>query len=244
MWLVALVLNPSLRLSGAEFRMESRIAAGDGAVVSHNLTLFTATRVFDLQLTEPGEAALFDFAENRCVLLRPASRTKIVIPFDELLEFVAAAIVRANDGSPPALVRAAARPEFEETCQPDTGRLVLSNPLMEYAVETVVPEVPSASGQYRLFADWAARMNTLSPGLPPAARLELNRELAERGVIPVRVQLQLAPKEGTRTRWISTHQYVWELTDEDRQRMAQLESWDRSFQPVSVNQAAVPPGGR
>ena len=85
----------------------------------------------------------------------------------------------------------AANPEFDETFDDDTGKLMLASHLENYTVDTMPAEHPDAMVEYREFLDSYTRLNTLLSGrhLPPEPRLRLNAVLARRKVVPIKVEL-------------------------------------------------------
>jgi hypothetical protein len=125
----------------------------------------------------------------------------------------------------------AADPEFEETFEPATGKLVLAAHLESYTVTTAPAAQPRAIGEYREFLDWYARLNTLlSAGPPPEPRLRLNEALARHKAVPLEVELTRAgEKEPLR----AMHTFTWRLSRGDFERIDQVRASLASYRPVS-----------
>jgi hypothetical protein len=70
----------------------------------------------------------------------------------------------------------------------------------------------------------------------PFPRLEVNAELAKRGLVPTEVQLT------TRAKTARTEHYVtWRLLDSDQKRLAETENQLATFEEVDLN-AFLSPG--
>ena len=129
-------------------------------------------------------------------------------------------------------IRFAANPAFHETFDPDTLKLTLAGEHLTYVAVGTRPELPTVAGQYRQFADWFARLNTVRYPRPPAARLQLNEAIFRRKMVPERVSRKV-PQWQTCS---STHVFAWRLAAEDRQRVEKARQWSREFRAVPLDQ--------
>ena len=220
----------------SELRVETDIYVGNQKKpVAQNLTLFTSGLVYDFPLVGPKEVTVFDPAHGRFVLLDCRRKVKTMLTTNQILEFASA--IRAQAHQIGGVIAFAAEPEFDEAFDAESGRLTLTSQWLTYRVKTIQPDRPAAAASYRSFADWYARLNATRPGsLPPFARLELNKALAQRALVPQEVELIITPKhrQGDRKLVIrSRHNIDWHITNTDRKRIEEAGSWMASFQAVS-----------
>lgn len=219
-----------------EFRVDTDIYVGkQKQPIAQNLTIFTSGLVYDFPLAGPEEITVFDPAHGRFVLLDCQRKVKTTLTTTEIVEFAAAMKVQAQEIG--GVVAFAASPQFEHHFDQKNQRLTLSSELMTYRTKGAPPRSESAAASYRNFADWYARLNATRPGnLPPFARIELNKAIAERGLIPEEVERRIAPKNRLVGRELvvrSQHNIVWQLTNTDRKRIEKAGTDMVSFQSVS-----------
>jgi len=219
-----------------EFRVDTDIYVGNQKEpYAQNLTIFTSGLVYDFPLAGPEEITVFDPAHGRFVLLDCQRKVKTTLTTTEIVEFVAAMKAQALDVG--GVVAFAANPLFEHHFDQKNRRLTLSSELMTYRTKGAEPKSESAVSDYRNFADWYARLNATRPGnLPPFARIELNKAIAERGLIPEEVERRIAPKNRLVGRELvvrSQHSTYWQITNTDRKRIEKAGADMVSFQSVS-----------
>ena len=217
-----------------EFRIESEILFGDSKEpVSENLTLFSNGVVYDFMLTGSKEIAIFDAARERFVLLDPARKKKLTLTSDVIIQFVTKLRVHEFQKKAPFFFD----PEFDETFDEEENLLTLASPRMTYKVKGIKPEDPSAVVQYRKFADWYSRLNATIPGsMPPFPRLKMNEVLAEKGLIPERVELTITPKKRLVQKQLevtSRHLIIWQLSNRDREQIEKANTYQATFEAVS-----------
>ena len=129
-----------------------------------------------------------------------------------------------------------AEPAFEVADVVGPARLELRSPLMTYSI-VAAPCADDAAAEYREFADWYAQLNTLTRprALPPFARMEVNRRLAEKSQAPQEIELTLkSSKLGSATRFRSVHEFGWKLLAEDRRAIEQLGRQLAEFEAVAL----------
>ena len=118
--------------------------------------------------------------------------------------------------------------------------MTLGSETLTYRVQGSQPKVAQAVSGYQQFADWYARLNSLRPGsLPPFARLELNKAVAEQGWIPEEVELTVAPAQRLLGRALvlrSRHLANWRLSNTDRKRIETAGKQLAEFQSVSFSE--------
>ena len=222
-----------------EFRVETDIFLGDQKEpFAQNVTLFSSGLVYDFPRTGPEEITVFDPSRGRFVLLDPRRKVKATVTTQELLELAAAMKVHAK-GLEGAFAFAA-NPKFDEDMDDETGWLSLSSQLLTYRARCTTPKLPSAVTSYRSFADWYSRLNATRPGsLPPFARMELNRAIAQRDQVPEEVELTVEPKHrfvGRKLVVHSRHLFNWRLSNTDRKQIDQAGTHMANYEAVTIRE--------
>ena len=129
------------------------------------------------------------------------------------------------------LLRFSAQPEFQVDFNEPSGALDLSSDVWTYRVATVPADQPESLLRYRVFTDWYARLNSMLHNTPPPGpRLQLNEELAKRGIIPVEINRTIA-NENAQVR--AAHLFSWRLSREDRARLEEAQEQLASFEKIS-----------
>lgn len=233
---LALACAVSAGILAADFRVISAVYEGDGkAPLSTNLTLFHAGVVYDVVETAPREATVFDPHRGRLVLLDLDGQRKSEISTRELTAFSAEVRQRSRDSRDP-LLRFVAEPAFEVAEVVEPARIEFRSSAMDYSVVAIDCHAEAAS-EYREFADWYAQLNTLTRprALPGFARMEVNRQLAERSQVPTEVRLTLHGSGLARdTRLRSVHEFQWKLLAEDRRLIDTIGRQLAEFEAASL----------
>jgi hypothetical protein len=174
----------------------------------------------------------------------PAQRIKCGLGTQEVLDQTLALATHAAQ-SRDTLFAFAAKPLFEtkvedheENGQPLT-RIMLTGKPLEYAVVGREPEQPEAVAAFRYFADQFAQLNSLRAGnLPAGARLEVNKALAERKLIPVEVTRTISASNplGKKIVVKSRHLVNWSLSGEDRKKIERAGTALAEFKSVSFEE--------
>jgi len=222
-----------------EFRVDTDVFLGDEKEpFAQNITIFTAGLVYDFPLIGPEEITVFDPVRGRFVLLDTQRKVKTTLSTQELLEFAAAMKVQCERKG--GVFAVAANPQFEHSGDDADDCVTLRASLLSYRVKGVSPKVESATASYQQFADWYARLNATRPGsLPPFARIELNRIIAEKGWIPEEVELTVTPQSrliGRKLIIRSRHLPYWRISDTDRKRIDTAGTHMAKFQGVSFKE--------
>jgi len=233
-------------------KSKKRQATDAAKPLSRSTTYFTDNWICDvMHLEGRGEdlVLLIDRGNSSATIVGghsvggDSSPVACTVSFDEVLRTVAA----LTTVDQPPLVRFASSPNFQTSWYADGKQLQMLAEPISYRVQ-VIDKVASApvvesggageSGEslqpsesefarraadYREFADWSARISaTRLGGLPPAARLELNRQLATRHELPERVEVTRAWQGSEKVTFFSTHSYAWQLGSKER---SELEKW-------------------
>ena len=219
------------------FRIETKVfVAEQKEVVSETTTLFLDGVVYDF-LKKPQQTAIFRkpgggkpgqftlLNEQRSILTK-VSTEKVDGAMTKLKAW-------AGRQRHPFL-QFAANPEFDETFDDDTGKLVLASHLENYTVDTMPAEHPDAMVEYREFLDSYTQLNTLlsAGNLPPEPRLRLNAVLARRKVVPLKVELARSGEEPLR----AEHAFTWRLSQDDHKRIDEVRGNLSKYTEVSNEQ--------
>jgi len=217
-----------------DFRIATRIFVGDEEKpVSEATTLFLDGVVYDF-LDQPAQTAVFrkpaGERPGRFILLDAQHRIRTELTTDRLSGAIQKLRTWAAGQTDPML-QFAADPQFNESFEPDSGRLVLASFVENYKVATAPAEHPEAAAEYREFLDWYAQLNTLlHAGPPPEPRLRLNAALARHRVVPLSVELTRAgEKEPLR----AAHDFTWRLSRDDMERIDEVRASLASFREVT-----------
>lgn len=228
------------------FRMETDVLlSGQKKPLVQTLTLFTDSMVYDFiygpadgrakddqQVTE---VTVFDMSAGRVILLDIAKARKTVLSHEQLVQMTAAMKVSAsaNDG----VYAFAADPKFDTKFAEDKQQLSCTSASLIYSVKGQKPEQPAAVFRYQEFADWSARLNACRPGnLPPYARMEVGKQLADRGLIPEEItRTMIAPGRlgNKRVELTSRHHVNWAVSTKDRKRIETVAEQIGKFEGVT-----------
>ncbi len=223
-----------------DFRVENKVYLGnEKEPCVESTTIFHNGIVYDY-LKKPAETVVIDNDRGRIVLLSIERGVKTELTTEEVKGFTERFRQRAASRDNP-FVAFLASPQFEQQFDDSSRELTFSSQWITYRVKTAAARSTEAAEQYRRFADWQSRLNTLvNPhATPPFARLVVNAELEQRGEIPREVQLTLAPPGRFPRRPIivrSEHQFIHRLVESDRAQVAKTGQFLTGLKAVSFDQ--------
>jgi hypothetical protein len=238
--LLPALLILSAPASAQDFKVGTRVFQRDAAngrwnEVGQSLTLFHAGKVYDY-MQQIGEVVVHEPAESQLVILSVnGNDLATTLHFSQLQQFLKVARTEteshlqslAREGDSNTRRRQALQfqldPRFEHSFDPARKSLTLISPLLRYEVVTEKVDRPHVARQYLQYADWAARMNYVlhSGSLYPSARLEVNRTLADRELIPTEVRLLLDGDLPLHLK--AEHKFEWTLGSIDKSMIRQCE---------------------
>lgn len=237
--LLATLLPSALPSADAQesFRVETDIFVGKQTEPLQYLTLFTDRIVYDFRVTKPEEITIYDWDRHRIVLIDPARKSKATLVTDEVLGFTAALKTHVSESNP--IFYAATHPNFGELVETEDGWFALANKHITYRFKGSAPKNAENVARYREFADWSARLSAMRPGnLPPFARIDANKQLAERGWLPEEVERIIDPARlgQKKVEVRSRHLTNWLLSESDRKRIERVGDQLATFQEVSFQE--------
>jgi hypothetical protein len=226
-----------------EFRVDTEIFKNDDKKpLLEQLTIFAADgTIYDFQLTTPSETVVFDRRHGRFTLLDETRKVKAIVTTQDVMT-VSFDLETFAAKQKQSLTAFCAAPQFEteaaeieKSGQAMTELRLTAKPL-SWTAAGLKATNPDAAKSYRYFADWCARLNSVSGhGLPASARLALNKELAERGLLPFEVVRTLPPDAplGKKVEHRSEHRFNWTLSGEDRKRIERAGDMMAKFETVA-----------
>lgn len=213
------------------FRVDTDIYLDDTKPpIKRTLTLFSEGVYYDFEETESGQITVVDPGRNRIILLNKNRKVKTLLDTKQIQLTVANARVQAD-----AKYASISKSEFVKTPY-GKEEAVVQNDFMEYRATTQQPSQPDMAQQYAEFADWSARLNAIyQPKLPPYLRLDLNRLIAERQVLPSEVKR--ITRQGGRQMEASCRLIpVWQLSQDDLIKIARCGEMLAVFNDVTVEE--------
>jgi hypothetical protein len=215
------------------FRIETKVyVAEQKEPVSETTTLFLDGVVYDF-LKKPEQTAVYRKPSGgkpgQFILLNEQHSMLTKFSTDQVDGTVTKMKAWAARQKDPFL-QFAANPEFDESFDDNTGKLVLASHLETYTVETMPAEHPDAMVEYREFLDAYTRLNTLlsAGSLPPEPRLRLNAVLTRRKVVPIKVELARAGEDPLH----ADHSFTWRLSQDDHVRIDEVRANLAKYQEV------------
>ena len=228
------------------FRMETDVfLAAEKKPLVQTLTLFTDSMVYDFiygpangkdkEDQQVTEVTVFDMSAGRVILLDIAKARKTVLSHEQLVQMTTA--MKVHTGEKDGVYHFAADPKFTFKFEEEKLQLDGLSPNLIYRVKGQKPEQAAAAFRYQEFADWSARLNACRPGnLPPFARMEVGKELANRGLIPEEItRTMIAPGRlgNKRVELTSRHHVNWLVSTKDRKRIETVAEQIGTFEGVT-----------
>jgi len=216
---------------GDDFRVETKVyQETETEAAFETLTVFSGDVVYDFVLgrnsdqVEAKIVTVFDPRHGRIVLLDADRKMQAELTTQQLADFSASIRKLATDDRENELFN----PVFTVTFEEATSQITMTSSELTYRVEGESPKDRTAAKRYSNFADWFARLNAARGNVPPFGRIELNRILNEKGLLPVKIErTAMLPVqiEGTALRKKkkstarSEHASYWTLSNTDRRRI-------------------------
>lgn len=245
-WGVSTAAAQELRVYTRTFNLNE----ASPSVVARSLTLFHAGKVYDY-VEAAREITVYDPAHRRFFIIEESLGEYAEVTLDEVRRFLGLAEERAkelvvelsrqpNPSAPDAadFLQVQLHPQFATRYDEPGKRLSLKSPKFLYEVQCVPAPQPAVLDSYLKYADAIAELNAvLHPqSLLPRPRWQVNRELRERGALPLSVRRRL--EFGGVSDLKAEHKWNWALGPDDRQKISHWESLLSSevLRPVSFKQ--------
>ena len=218
------------------FRIDTDVfQEGVNPPISQNITLFLEGMVYDFMMTGPNkEIAIFDIKEGLFVLLDPVQKVRATLKKQDIRDINLSIRLQGSKRD-----RAFFTPQFEQHYDQQTGWLTLKNRRITYRVRGEMPTTAGPIAQYRLFADWYAKLNATKLGtMPPFPRLALNQAIEAYRIIPEEVQLTIEPgsRKERKLQVRSKHLVTWELSNKDFENIQRAHKFWKDFKSVQLKE--------
>ena len=225
-----------------EFRIETDIYVDNRQKpASENLTIFNSDAVFDFQLARksdtPVEVVIYNFADGKFVLLDPSRKIKYEVDQEKLKHFVKSL---QDDTEFRKRMPFLFKPEFEASYDEQKGLVTLQSEYLTYRCRGEQSRQQKPMTRYFEFIDQYALLNVTDPRkFPPFARLELNKIIREKSLMPKSVEMEMTLKSATSTRKIqakSKHFVIWKLSKTDQTRIESATKMMSEFKTVGIEE--------
>ena len=198
----------------ADFAIENEILV-DGKVVQKGWTIFSDEKIIDAQVPDEHVSqpniTVYSSDKKEFRVLSPKTKKQSVVTSSRLRSMAAEMTVLAKDEQP--FIKFAARPKFNVSYSEKAQKLTLRSEIWTYtATKNEHAQAESLAARYKAFADAFANFNILSSPVPPNARLELNRRMAENNIFPGTVSISI--RNGHNIERMSRHTIHTKLSDE------------------------------
>jgi len=226
-----------------DFRVETQLyLVGEEKPINEINTIFRSGFVYDF-ITDPSkqrdpETTIFDALKGRFVVIDPQRHVWTQVSTEAVKTF-SGKIKIAAAGNKDPILNFMATPQFNETTEGST--MVFKSAKgnwMEYRVRAAPAKSSRVVEQYNECSQWHAQLNVmLNPNtLPPFPRMEINKVLAERQLLPTEVQVTIDPKQpGLRQISLrATHRFQWTLLEPERQRIEEAGRQLAAFREVTL----------
>ena len=224
-----------------DFRIETDLYVGANAEPDLKyLTVFVGSTTYDFRLTEPIETAIYDSSTMQITLLSSSRQIRTDIRQSELIDFMAG--IKANVRESEPLLYFACNPKFATEIDETSKTIDLTSSLLSYKIQAESPKAnfQGCVSRYQDFADWSSRLSAMRAGnlhLPPFARIEANRLVAQKGWIPAEVT-RTTVSRSKKLELRAKHTIHWMVPDPDRRRIAKVSTELIDFKPVPYAQYA------
>ncbi len=217
----------------------SRQAPGPDAgeeVLSTSVTLLTGGKAYDF-VESADEVIIFNPTARQYTILNMARALSTTATQEEILHLLAGRRSKSTKyiqelqlASSQDLERVSRSlafqldPEFDTQFDPEAETLTLKSDSWKYSVRTHEWQDAAQLEEYLAYADGISQLNyVLHPSsFFPEPRMELNRQLRERGRLPTSVLLDLRPDDELVLK--ADYKFVLELNDADRRLIRRWES--------------------
>ena len=218
-----------------DFAIKSQVFRGEEQEpIGENITIFRGSMIYDFNELAPHDVTVFDTKSRRFVLACPDRHVQTSLSLDDVLQFAAAEKARAL-GSTNEVVKFAVDPRFSESFDAPAGRLSLTSPVWDYIVDIQPVKDRELLRRYTEFANWYTFLNALFRPVPPDVRLELNRVLDQRGVLPQQVVVRIKRDQTVVVEQRSVHELVATLGPSELDRILDWEHSHKDYRSVDFS---------
>ncbi|WDI40210.1 hypothetical protein [Bremerella sp. P1] len=228
--------------AAADFQVTTQIFRGNARIPAVTYqTVFHGTKVYDVVTTPPRQATIIDYDSGQITLLDPQRQVKLTLTTQNVLQHSAYFKSHANFPEGP-LWTFLRDPKFEANYNQQNQVLKLAGDPLTYEADlTPIRDQPTVDA-YSRFCDWSSQLNFICAGSDlPQARIELNNQIRAKGAVPAEVRKTIRHADPTKSISLrSTHEYRWELQEEDAQLIQSIEADLANAKAVSFDEYVKP----
>ena len=198
------------------FRVVTDIFFGDQKQpAQQTLTLFSAGVAYDVSFDDPNQVTMVDPARDRIVLLNKRNQTQTTIDLQQLRQYIDSARKQAETSKLALYLSGADQIEV-------TGQTVrVGDQLLQYQATLQQPRDEQLAAQYARAADALSLLNGWRSGVPPFARLSLNRVVAEQKALPEEITRTTRHDKQVESVRCRLHTN-WRLSKDDQRQIAEI----------------------
>ncbi len=211
----------------AAFRVATDIYFGSQKEpAQQTLTLFSSGVAYDISHDDPNQITMVDVARDRIVLLNKQLQTQTTIDLKELRQYIASARKQAETTKLASYLIGADQIEV-------TNNVVsVGDGVLRYQATLQQPREEEMAVQYGQAADALILLNGWRSGVPPYARLSLNRVVAEQKSLPEEITRTASNDSQSEVVRCRLHTN-WRLSKDDEKKIADIGTMLVTFQNVS-----------
>jgi hypothetical protein len=219
--------QPPLESTQAAFRVETDVRVGTRTEPTQtSLTLFSGGVAYDISFDDPNQITMIDVQRERIVLLNKEARTQAIIDLRQLQQYIESARKQAETSQLAPYLRGADQIDL-------TNNVVqVGDGVLRYEATLQAPREEQMAQQYARVADALSLLNGWRSGVPPFARLSLNRVVAEQKSLPKEITRTTSGNNQTEVVSCRLHAN-WRLSKDDEKRVSEIGTMLVSFQTVS-----------
>ncbi len=179
------------------------------------LTLFSAGVAYDISFDDPNQITMVDVARDRIVLLNKQQQTQTSIDLKQLQQYIDSARKQAETSNLALYLKGAEQIEV-------TNNVVsVGDSVMRYEATLQQPRDEQMAQQYARAADALSLLNGWRSGVPPFARLSLNRVVAEQKSLPE--EITRTARSDSQTEVVKCRLHTnWRLSKVDEKQVADI----------------------
>lgn len=214
----------------AGFRVATDVFLGNQKEpAQQSLTLFSGGVAYDISYDDPNQITMIDPARDRIVLLNKSEKTQTSIDLKELHKYIESARKQAETSKLAAYLLGA------DKISVDNNLVTVGDSVLQYTSSLQQPRDEQMAQQYANAADALCLLNGKRFGIPPFARLSLNRVVAEQKSLPE--EITRTTNNGKQTEIVRCRLLTnWRLSKDDEDRISEIGKMLVTFQAVSEPQ--------
>lgn len=210
----------------AGFRVATDVFIGDQKEpAQQSLTLFSGGVAYDLSYDDPNQITMIDPIRGRIILFNKADQTQTSIDLNELQKYIDSARKQAETSQLAPYLAGADK----ITVAPDL--VTVGDSVLQYTSSLQQPRDAQMAQQYAHAADALSLLNGKRFGVPPFARLSLNRIVAEQQSLPA--EITRTTNNGKHTEIVRCRLLAnWRLSKDDEDRISEIGKMLVTFQNI------------